>query len=147
MTTAFVKGLLLCQWDCSKIELDFFSSRTYDEHKGYVQGTRFNCDSEWIIFKVHPSGLYNTFKILYLHICVVDYDDIDLFSPELTFAVLLPLIEPNTNQESNPKDCLVSVGSPYHQPLLSAGAMEGLFFLRDRSPSRTPTGYLDSVRN
>ena len=60
MTTAFVKGLLLCQWDCCKIELDFFSSRTYDEHKGYMQGTIFNYDIERIIFKVHPSGLYNT---------------------------------------------------------------------------------------
>ena len=48
--------------------------------------------------------------------------------------------EPSTNQESTPKDHLLSAGPIYRRLLQSAGATKDLFFLRGTSPSRDPHG-------
>ena len=57
---------------------------------------------------------------------------------EIIFAVLRPWVNLAPPGNQNQKTTCSMLGPPYSHLLQSAGATEGLFFLRGRSPSPEP---------
>ena len=65
-------------------------------------------------------------------------------NPEIIFTVLRPLENPAPTRNQMPKTSWSVLGAPYRRLLQSAGATEGLLFLRGRSPFLkfwTSTGF------